>query len=110
MWLLDPSWAALAMAGDKATPPAAASSERRVRVIGSADHPRWPELGGGGGGGGGGGHMSVARITDPSGQVWVAGGAGGGGGGATASITGAARGARNACRSVSPIVRGVPML
>src|ERR671912_3046377 len=62
MWLLDPSWAALAMAGDKATPPAAASSERRVSFIRSADYPRWPELGGGGGRGGGCRHMAVARI------------------------------------------------
>jgi hypothetical protein len=30
----------------------------------------------GGGGGGGGGHGSVAAMTDPSGQVWVAGGGG----------------------------------
>jgi len=46
--------------------------------------PRSGAGGGGGGGGGGAGHTSVARITLPSGQVWVAGGgAGGGGGGAT---------------------------
>ena len=46
------------------------------------DQPRSGSGIGGGGGGGGSGHLSVARITDPSAQVWVAGGAGGGGGGA----------------------------
>ena len=34
-------------------------------------------------GGGGAGHTSVARITEPSAQVWVAGGGAGGAGGAT---------------------------
>src|SRR5918993_886215 len=106
MWLFDPSWAALAMAGDKATPPAAASSERRVSFIRSADYPRWPLEGGGGGGGGGGGsgQASVARITEPSAQVCVAGGGGGSGGGS--AIMAAAGATENALRSVSPIVRG----
>src|SRR5687767_1202448 len=108
-WLFDPSWAALTIAGDKATPPAAASSERRVSFIASADHPRWPELGGGGGGGGGGGHTSVARITEPSGQVCVAGGGGGNGGAGSATIA-TAGATENALRRVSPMVRGVPML
>ena len=48
-----------------------------------SDQPRSGCGGGGGGGGGGTGQASVARITDPSGQVCVAGGGGGGGGGAT---------------------------
>ncbi len=38
---------------------------------------------GGGGGGGGNGQASVARITEPSGQVCVGGGGGGGGGAST---------------------------
>ena len=45
-------------------------------------YPRSGAGGGGGGGGGGTGHVAVARITDPSGHVCVAGAAGGGGGGA----------------------------
>ncbi|MGN6154664.1 MAG: hypothetical protein ACTHN4_02890, partial [Sphingomicrobium sp.] len=47
----------------------------------SARYPRSGAGGGGGGGGGGAGHVSVARITVPSGHVCVAGGGGGGGGG-----------------------------
>jgi hypothetical protein len=43
---------------------------------------------GGGGGGGGGGQAEVARITDPSAQVCVAGGSGGGGGGGGGAAAG----------------------
>src|SRR6185295_8551320 len=43
--------------------------------------PRSTGGGGGGGGGGGAGQVAVARITEPTGQVCVAGGGGAGGGG-----------------------------
>src|SRR5205085_12304850 len=70
-------------------------SRRRRSTAGTAsDH--WPRSGagaGGGGGGGGAGHAAVARITDPSAQVCVAGGAGGGGGGGGGGAGGGA-----ACR------------
>src|SRR5215208_1983773 len=50
-----------------------------IKVSGySARLPR--STGGGGGGSGGAGQTLVARITEPSGQVWVGGAAGGGGG------------------------------
>ena len=58
-----------------------------------AYRPRSPRsTGGGGGGGGGAGHALVAKITEPSGQVCVAGGGatGGGGGGEGATGAGAA--------------------
>ena len=43
-----------------------------------ARYPRSGAAGGGGGGGGGAGQTSVAKITEPSGQVCVGGGGGGG--------------------------------
>ncbi len=56
--------------------------------------------------------MSVARITEPSGQVCVAGaiGAGGGGGGGATYIAGSGGAEPNAWRTVNPIVRGWPTL
>lgn len=68
--------------------PARAQSDRKSGLY----LPRSPLLSGGGGAGGGGGgaaHMSVAKITEPSGQVCVAGGATGAG-----ADTGAAAGTR----------------
>ena len=52
--------------------------------------PRSPLLSGGGGGGGGAGaaHISVAAITEPSGQVCVGGAAMTGAGGAIGAATG----------------------
>jgi pre-mRNA-splicing factor ATP-dependent RNA helicase DHX38/PRP16 len=52
-------------------------------------YPRSGAGGGGGGGGGATGQASVARITDPSAQVCVAGGGGAGGGGSAAGGGGA---------------------
>jgi hypothetical protein len=67
-----------------------------IQKDGAADHPihrptfiqsdvlrlAYPRSGAGAGGGGGGaaGHASVARMTEPSAQVWVAAGAGAGAG------------------------------
>ena len=74
------------MAGDKATPPAPVRSERRVssgsgaseggplRFVMRLSRARAP---GPASARGGAGHMSLARITDPSAQVWVAGAGGG---------------------------------
>ncbi len=73
-----------------------------------ADQPRWP-AGAGGGGGGGAGQTSAAKITEPSGQVCVAGADGGSGGGTTVAAMSAGAD-RKLWRSVSPIVRGWPML
>ena len=49
--------------------------------------PRWAG-GGGGGGAGGAGQAEVAKITDPSGQVCVAGASGGGGAGGAGAAAG----------------------
>jgi hypothetical protein len=68
--------------------------------------PRSGAGGGGGGGGGGAGQASVDRITDPSGQVCVAGGGGGGGGGGGAGSATAFGGGDQLARSVKPKVRG----